>query len=485
MREKTAFGAGMITAPVASLPLYLLRLALGIGGVAGSFALVPAFGREIPVEAPAAFAAACAEARPGDTLMLKAGEWRDAALVFKAEGTAEAPITLTAATPGGVRLTGRSTLAFAGRHLIVRGLVFTEGYVAKGAVVSFGGAAGAADDCRLTECAIIRYNPPNPRDRSIRYQWVQLHGNRHRVDHCRFEGGNHFGVTLQVVVGPGDNRHRIDHNYFLDRAPGGGNGFESLQLGQAADSHRDSNSIVEYNLFESCDGEQEIVSNKSGANVYRKNTFKRSAGALTLRHGDGCTVEANVFLGDLKPQTGGVRVIGRRHVVRGNYFHGLTGLPTAGAVIALYAGIPNSVPTGYVESEAARVAENVLIDNAANGINLSGGIGSRGRTILPRGVAVTNNWIDQHPSFGATVLTGTPAEGLVCAGNFYSPHSELGYAPSSGFTHRWFEGDPDADFPQYPPLAPPATKDHAGWRATMAALETLTPKDVGPAWWGK
>lgn len=441
-------------------------------------ATIPA--RDIPVESPAQLAIACAEAVPGDTLVLRDGDWRDAQLVFAATGTAGEPITLAAENPGRVKLTGNSTLRLAGAHLVVRGLIFTDGHLAGGAIVTIGTTVEPADDCRLTECAIIRYNPP---DRATRYTWVHVRGQRHRIDHCRFEGQNHFGVTLQVAIGAGDNQHRIDRNHFLDRPPGPTNGFESLQLGQSGDAHRESHSVVVYNLFEACDGEQEIISNKSGANIYRKNTFRRSAGALTLRHGDGCTVEGNVFVGENKPHTGGVRVIGRRHVVRGNYFHGLTGLPTAGAVIALYAGIPNSVPTGYVEAEAAIVADNVLIANAANGINLSAGLHSRGRTVLPRQVTLTANWIDQHPQFGATVLTGTPGEALTCSGNFHTPHSELGYAPSSGFTGLWFQGDPDATFPLPAEFAAPATTESHGWRETMAALEPLQSADVGPAWW--
>lgn len=438
-----------------------------------------AVGAVLRVATAEEFARACAQAKAGDTLVLADGVWRDADLEFRAKGEAGAPITLTTEKPGTTMLAGASRLKVLGQHLVVSGLKFEGGALDGGAVISIGTATNSADDCRITDCAILHYNPAKP---SIAYAWVQVFGHRHRIDHCRFEGQNHLGVTLQVVVGDGDNQHRIDHNYFFNRPLGYTNGFESLQLGQAADSHRDSRSTVEYNLFEACDGEQEIISNKSGGNVYRKNTFRESAGALTLRHGDGCTVEANTFLGGQKPHTGGVRVIGRRHTVRGNYFHGLTGLPTAGAVIAIYAGIPHSVPTGYVEAEGASILENVLIDNAANGLNLSGGYLSRGRTILPQAVRIENNWIDQHPAYGAVVVAGRPGDGLVCSGNVYSPHSEIGYAPETGFKGLWFKGDPDAPFPTYPPLAPPDTTEHDGWRATMAGLEPLEAKDVGPSW---
>ena len=55
-----------------------------------------------------------------------------------------------------------------------------------------------------------------------------------------------------------------------------------------------------------------MISNKSGSNVFRANTFRESAGTITLRHGNDNLVEGNFFLGNNKSQTGGIRVIGER-----------------------------------------------------------------------------------------------------------------------------------------------------------------------------
>jgi hypothetical protein len=306
-----------------------------------------------------------------------------------------------------------------------------------------------------------------------------VHGRNHRVDHCRFEGQNHRGVTLQIVVADGHNRHQIAHNHFLDRAPGGGNGYETMQLAARAPSH----SIVELNLFEACDGEQEIISNKSEDNIYRLNTFRRCAGALTLRDGARATVENNIFLGEGKPGTAGVRAIDSGHIIRGNYFHGLTGHTTMGGIIALYAGIPPRERRLYATLEDVLVADNILIGNAANGINLSAGYLNRERTVLPRKVTLRGNWIDLHPRHSLTVLTGTPGEALVCEENFYSGTSEIGYAPPSGFTQTPSLYDPDAIVPLPPELSAPATKERDGWSAVMTTLKPLTAADVGPTWW--
>jgi poly(beta-D-mannuronate) lyase len=434
----------------------------------------------VVVGGPGEFADACTVAAPGDTIVLRGGDWRDVQLVFRANGTAEAPITMRAGQPGGTKLTGASRLEIAGDHLVVSGLVFTEGAAEREPIVTFGEVDGRhPEHCRLTELAFVRYNPPDP---ATRYTWVQVRGHNHRVDHCRFDGQNHRGITLQVVVGDGNNRVRIDHNHFVDRAAGTGNGFETIQIA-GQQGKNDSYSTFEYNLFENCDGEQEIISNKSSHNTYRKNTFRGCNGALTLRDGDSVTVEANVFLGDGKAGSSGVRVIDSGHVIRGNYFQGLTGRGSTGGIIALYAGVPPAPHRLYMPADDAVIENNVLVQNAANAINLSAGYQNRNRVLLPRNVALRGNWIDLDPRQGVTVLTGMPGEQLTCSGNFYSPSSEMGFLPTEGFAQTPATIEPDAPVPILPELAPPETIENDGWAAVMAALEPLSPRDVGPTWW--
>ena len=89
---------------------------------------------------------------------------------------------------------------------------------------------------------------------------------------------------------------------------------------------------VENNLFYRCNGEVEIISSKSCGNIYRGNVFEECKGTLTLRHGNGCIVEKNIFIGNGVPETGGVRIIGERHTVAGNWFEGLRGTDQRSAV---------------------------------------------------------------------------------------------------------------------------------------------------------
>ena len=92
-----------------------------------------------------------------------------------------------------------------------------------------------------------------------------------------------------------DNSHRIDHNYFGSRPELGENGGETIRVGTSTYSRTSSKTLIENNIFRGCNGESEIISNKSGDNIYRNNLFIESEGTLTLRHGNNALVENNVF----------------------------------------------------------------------------------------------------------------------------------------------------------------------------------------------
>jgi poly(beta-D-mannuronate) lyase len=125
----------------------------------------------------------------------------------------------------------------------------------------------------------------------------------------------------------------------------------------------DSKSVIENNVFDRCDGEVEIISIKSGANIVRGNLFLESRGSLTLRHGDGNLVERNVFLGKGVEHTGGIRVINRNQTVRGNYLEGIAGDGFTSA-LAVMNGVPSSPINRYVQVQNALIENNTIVDSA-------------------------------------------------------------------------------------------------------------------------
>lgn len=337
-------------------PNFLVLLAMIVSAT-------PAFAERILVRDQQAYRAAAASLSPGDEIVLADGVWRDFQIVLEGRGTAQRPITLTAQTPGGVILSGQSNLRLSGEHLIVSHLVFRDGFSPTEEVIAFRrDSRRTASNSRVTGVVIDHFNQP---DRRREDRWVSIYGQDNRVDHSHFVGKGNAGVTLAVIRPRGQpqpNRHRIDHNYFGPRPPLGSNGGETIRIGTSEESLSDSATIVENNYFDRCDGEIEIVSVKSGGNIIRGNTFFESQGALVLRHGNGNLVERNVFFGNGKANTGGIRVINRDQVVRSNYMERLAGTGFASALTVMN-GVPNSAINRYHQVERARIARNSVIES--------------------------------------------------------------------------------------------------------------------------
>lgn len=442
----------------------VLLLAVGLQATAG----------ERLVRDPAAFAQAMDDLRPGDTVVLADGEWRDFQVLFTGKGTADRPITLTVQTPGKVVLTGRSNLRMAGDYLVVSNLVFRDGWSPTGEVFSFRRSPEArANHSRATGIVIDRFNNP---DRRQSDHWVAMYGHDNRFDHGQLIGKNNAGTTLVVIRDAQqglDNRHRIDHNWFGPRPNLGSNGGETLRVGTSHDSLSDSHTVVEDNWFEGCDGEVEIVSNKSGGNTYRRNVFHRSQGALVLRHGDGNLVEDNVFLGGGKPHAGGVRVINRRQTVRNNYFENLRGDGFASALSVMY-GVPNSPINRYTQVDGAVIEGNTFVD--VDGILLGAGKDEE------RSLAPVNSRFEKNLIVGkAGSIKVDPVKvlgdvsGIAFAGNVQSPEASP-RLPEGVRSHR-------IDM----------RKDAAGLQVSRESMEAgarpeLRPiprEDVGVSWYPK
>lgn len=342
----------------------------------------------VKVSTPDAFDRAVAAAQPGDQIILADGVWRDFDALFEAEGTADAPITLAAETPGAVILSGQSSLRLSGRHLVVSGLVFKDGYTPRSEVISFRkDAETLAFHSRVTNTVIDGYSNPTRAQRDL---WVGLYGRNNVFDNNHLSGKQNAGPTLAVrlnTVESQENGHRIANNYFGPRPIFGSNGGETLRVGTSHFSLTQSNTIVENNFFDRCSGEVEIISNKAGGNIFRGNTFYASRGTLTLRHGNGTIVENNLFDGAGAPYTGGVRVINAQQTIRNNYFKDLTGNRFSGALVVMN-GVPNSPINRYHQVDGA-VIENNTFDNVA-AIELGEGSDAE-RTAVPINSAFRQN----------------------------------------------------------------------------------------------
>lgn len=346
--------------------------------------------KEYLVDSPKAFKKTVKQLVAGDTIKLANGTWQDFEILFTGSGTKEKPITLMAQTKGKVILSGQSNLRLAGKHLVVSGLVFKNGYTPSSEVIAFRrNKESLAFHSRVTETVIEDYSNPDKQESDY---WVGLYGQHNRFDHNYLAGKTNKGVTLAVRLNSEDsqqNHHRIDHNYFGPRQILGSNGGETLRIGTSHYSLADSFTVVENNYFDQCNGEVEIISVKSGKNLLKSNVFYESRGTLTLRHGNGNIIENNVFFGNGVDHTGGIRVINKDQIVRNNYLEGLTGY-RFGSGFTIMNGVPNSPINRYHQVENAKVSNNSFIN--VEHIQLAAGSDAE-RSAVPINSHVNDNLI--------------------------------------------------------------------------------------------
>lgn len=168
----------------------------------------------------------------------------------------------------------------------------------------------------------------------------------------------------------------IHHNLFqnfepeMDPVTGeytGDSDRESIIFGDSDSKDVETNHIVEYNLFDDCDGENEIITNKTSKNIYRYNTFRNCFGDLSIRFGDNHQVYGNIFYGDdntntwegaANTETGGIRLYGSNHLVYNNYFYNLTAeLSTHRMPLVIDGGEGN-----HYKVQNSYIAFNTIID---------------------------------------------------------------------------------------------------------------------------
>lgn len=390
---------------------------------AAPVAAVAAEIKPVLVSSVAELSKAVSSAKAGSTILLADGTYSNEMFTLNGKGSEGKPITISAQTPGKVRFTGESGVKITGEWLVFSGFIFTDGNPKSVAnpketreAIELEGQHN-----RVTEVAIIDYSKnyisaPGTKESEMGYhKWVGISGQYNRVDHSVFKGKK-GGGTLMVIWRETDapDFHRIDHNQFLDVDYGyDKNGWETIRLGTSQQSQSASNSIVENNYFEHCDGEVEIISNKSGGNIIRNNTIIDSRGAITLRHGSGVIVENNVIIqkglsGKVGVQSGGIRVADRNHVIRNNYVEGARAFDNHIGGIALMAHEINAKLNGYWEVANVKVENNTIV-NSSNSLLIGSSRGNQ----LPSSATFTNNVFCSNlaEKIDAPLITAWPKAG--------------------------------------------------------------------------
>jgi hypothetical protein len=340
----------------------------------------PACARRMPVTSLEALTTAAAAAMPGDCIILANGSYTASAPIsITAAGTAAARITITAETIGGATIAGTAGfhLDAPAAYVTIRGFKLTH-------------AAPLVMAVGTSHCAITR-NLFELTGTSGDYLWVQ--GLDQEIGYNKFQNKPYAGAMVQVDASgrshAGTQRPYFHHNHWFHHTFGGGNGGECLATWGGF-------TRAEYNLFEDCSGDPEIVTAKSSDGIYRYNTFRNSTkGGFSMRYSNRTIVEGNFFFG-LKY---GVRLYGADHKIINNYFENNSG-------IGIY--ISDGTPTGtYLQIQRMLIAHNTLVND---------GVLPRSGGLTPQTVTFNNNIIKRDTG---TFVTEGPGWQVSYAGNIF------------------------------------------------------------------
>ena len=371
--------------------------------------------RKIIVGSTDAIIEAGIQAKPGDTLLIQKGIYNNCKLIISAKGTAVQPIVFMAQKPGSVHFTGNSYLHIIGNYITVNGVVFKDGYAGKNHVWQFSHGKDVANNSRITESSIQSFNNPL---RLNENHWLTISGKNNRVDHSNFTNKTNLGVLVAVLLDDDRSRinnHSIDSNYFGVRKPLGSNAGEIIRVGVSQHCTFYSNTNIKNNFFEYCDGETEIVSIKSCGNKVVGNVFKECQGAVVLRHGNDNSVEGNLFYGNDKEGTGGVRVINEGNWIVNNFMSHCKGQGFR-SPLAIMAGVFNSPANRYLPVRDAVIANNTFLN--CSPFSISEGKDTE-RSVDPKNVLLLNNLFYSDKT-GPLCYTVPTIDSVFAAGNVYS-----------------------------------------------------------------
>ncbi|MFI9743366.1 polysaccharide lyase 6 family protein [Streptomyces sp. NPDC052494] len=351
----------------------------------------------------------------GDRIVVAPGTYTvpsgGAITVSGRNGTSSAPITIVSATRGGAVLQGERTFVIANSgNIVISGFAVRQSTTLE--------IPANSPRIRLTRND-FRFADVDGLD------WIVVRGDDAKIDRNHFHDKSTEGIFV-VVDGPGTTamaqRLQILRNHFSDHSYTGANGGEPIRLGVSGRALSGAHAIVEYNLFERCDGDPEAVSVKSSDNTVRYNTIRDSRGGIVLRHGNRSTVDGNHVLDGVD----GVRVYGNDHLVVNNYLAGLSGRALvigSGSTRDHHEGETTEERRGNDACDRAVIAHNTLRGNKST---LSG----ETRVHAPADVVVADNLL--VGDVGSLVAMGATS-GFTWHSNILWGAAADGNLPASGY----------------------------------------------------
>jgi poly(beta-D-mannuronate) lyase len=370
--------------------------------------------------------AAIKKASPGSVIEVSDGVYeleRDLELK-RLQGKPAAPIT--------IRAQHLLQAEFAGDHivklrdsayLVLEGFRFTL----KADVHGKGGALSVRNcqHCRISQNEFELDERDTGKDNQT---WLTVDGRRsghNRVDHNRFSNKTKKGHFI-FITGEDDfvSQHdRIEQNHFVDRAYGNdANEYEAIRVGESHIGNRGGKSFttIRNNLFERCQGEDEIVSFKVGGCSFIGNTVINCHGSIVFRAGNDGVFSQNIMLNTYTQRpfdayrAGGVRFYGSGHRAMNNYFQGLNGTSMKAPLALMHGAVADSGALGVADGLPAtdcQIVHNTWVQCA----QLRLGHASKKRPLKPQQCLFMHNIVCETDD--SQLLRLFEADGIALRGN--------------------------------------------------------------------
>lgn len=265
-----------------------------------------------------------------DHIILANGTWTNQHVAIDGlEGTADHNIYVEAETPGGVILTGLSSLIVSRCYYVqVSGIYFHTIQLSDSLLnPRLVQILNPSQHCRITNCAFRKVTEYPISGRS---HWaIQIAGQYNRLDHLYMDSMAYQGPTINVDA--------IDYAYTLidsnsfgirEPIPGLGNGGETIRITCCfTTTNILAYTTIKDNYFYRCSAEQEIISVKASRVTMIHNLVKDCQGLFSIRQGHDSRIEKNFFINDNDTTKTGTQAYGLNHTIVNNYFYRCGGVP--------------------------------------------------------------------------------------------------------------------------------------------------------------
>lgn len=299
---------------------------------------------------------------PGDEIIIANGNYTNWSIEIPNKGTKAKPITIKAQDAGKVIFSGdvdHTLFKLTGDYIILNGIAFKNCTLLKG-----GGLIELknSQSCQVTVCQFL--------ENTVKTQFTPLvivsgSGNNNKIDNCTFTSNvDNQDLQVKITKESCPQNTLIEKNIFTNKQKvswKNGNGGECVQIGQdpVLLGLQVAKSIVRENKFINCNGENEVISNKSSGNSYLKNYFENNDGELVMRGGHDCIIDSNIFNGG----TGGIRINGSGHTITNNKISNIkTGIRL------MYGMAKGKQEIGFYIAASNCTISNNQISNATTGI---------------------------------------------------------------------------------------------------------------------